>query len=182
MKRVKQLLTVVSLILLGSLAHASDNGDLVKKIREAKFTLKDAIAYAERTSGPATSAKFEMDGSELVFSVYTAPQGLRASAEETDLTELSGSAVLLPIQAKTEVFADKEHIARASTHLTLMQLSRLTLAQVIDEAQECYKGIVFSIKNPQVRDRKAVADVSILTPDNHVVVVSIDLMTGEEIN
>lgn len=182
MKRVKQLLTIVSLIVVGSLAQASDNVDLVNKIREAKFTLKDAIAYAERTSGTATSAKFEMKGGELVFSVYTAPQGLRASAEETDLTELLGSAVLLPIQAKTEVFADKAHIARASTHLTLMQLSTLTLAQVIDEALEYHKGIVFSVKNPQVRDRKAIADVSILTLDNHVIVVSIDLMTGEEIN
>ena len=146
----KKMLIAVSLMVFASgySVKASEDPKLIKKIREAKFTLQQIVAYAERTSGPATSAKFEMDATELVFSVYTAPQGLSTSAESTELTELSGSAVNVPIQAKAEIFTDKEHIARASTHLTLMQLSSLSLSQVIEVAQANQRGIVFSVKNP----------------------------------
>ena len=175
------LLTLTLGLLSAAHVLASDEDQLLQKLRLAKFTLSDAISYAEKTSGPATSAKFEMDGTELVFSVYTAPQGLNVSAEETALTELAGSATALPISAKAEVFADKEHIARASTHLTLMQLSPLNLKQVLQKALTLQAGLAFSVKNPLVRNHRAVADISVLKADGKIATVTIDLLNGNQI-
>lgn len=172
------LLTLSLVFLTTANVWAADDAQLLQQLKQARFSLVDAINNAEKTSGPAISAKFEMDGNDLVFSVYTAPQGLMVSAEETELMELSGSAVSLPVTAKTEIFTDKEHIARASTHLTLMELSTLTLKQVIELAQSYQSGIVFSVKNPLVRNHRAVADVSILKVDGKVAVVSIDLLSS----
>ncbi len=173
-----RLLTLTLGLLTSVQVFASDDAQLLQKLRQAKFTISDAITYAEKTSGPATSAKFEMNENELVFSVYTAPQGLNISAEENALTELAGSATVLPISSKAEVFTDKEHIARASTHLTLMQLSPLNLKQVIQKALSVQSGLVFSIKNPLVRNHRAVADVSILKTDGKIATVTIDLLNG----
>ena len=117
-----------------------------------------------------------MDGANLVFSVYTAPQGLGVAPENTDLTEIAGSATALPISGKAEIFADKEHIARASQHLTLMQLSSRSLKEIIAEALNQQPGIAYSVKNPTVRNHEAVADVSILTREGKSVVVSVEMM------
>jgi hypothetical protein len=175
-RQIKVIATLIATALFVSAsAQASDDPKLLDNLRDAKFSLLDAITFAESSSGPATSAKFEMDGDQLVFSVYTAPQGLSASPEATDLTELSGSATQLPIQSKAEIFADKEHIARASVHQTLMQLSNLTLKEVILKALRHQNGIVYSVKNPLVRNHRAVADVSILTPEGRTEVVTINL-------
>jgi hypothetical protein len=171
----KFMVLFAAIAFLTTSAQASDDSQLLQKLGEAKFSLLDAITHAEKISGPATSAKFEMDGDQLVFSVYTAPQGLKISPEETELTELSGSATLLPIQSKVEVFTDKPHIARASTHQTLMQLSNLNLKEVVAKALRIQKGQAYSVKNPMVRDHRAVADVLILTPDGKSATVTVNL-------
>jgi hypothetical protein len=177
MKKVLLTFAMVGLsVLCSSLAAASEDAQLIAKLKDAKFSLMDAIRYAEKNSGPATSAKFEMDGDKLVFSVYTAPQGLEALPEATDLTEISGSATTTAVEGQAEIFTDKEHIARASSHLTLMQLSNMTLTEVIAKALRIQPGIAFSVKNPQVRNHRAVADVSIVDQDGDVEVVTIDLM------
>ena len=162
-------------LFISAYAKAAVDAQLLQKLKEVKFSLIEVITNAEKTSGPALSAKFEMDGNDLVFSVYTAPQGLKASAEETALTELSGSATIIPITSKVEIFSDKEHIARASTHLTLMQLSILNLKQIIQKASKLQAGFVFSVNNPTVRNHKAVADVEILKDNGEVSTVTIDL-------
>jgi hypothetical protein len=115
-------------------------------------------------------------GDQLVFSVYTAPQGLEASPEKTDLTEVLGHATLLPVAGKPVVFADKEHIARASTHQTLMQLSPYTLRQIVEAALARQPGMAYSVKNPMVRSHEAVADVAILTRTGKSVVVTVELL------
>jgi hypothetical protein len=175
-------ITIITIMLLfTSLINASENGNLLKRLSESKFTLKEVIANAEKISGPATSAKFELDGTELVYSVYTAPQGLEVSAEETTLSEVSGSATVSPINSKIEVFSDKEHIARASTHLTLRQLSKFSLAELIDVAQTIKSGVVYSIKNPIVKNKTAVAEVLILMKDGRTELVNIDMFTAKVI-
>ncbi|MEK6578482.1 MAG: hypothetical protein AABZ55_04585 [Bdellovibrionota bacterium] len=172
-------LSTLFCFLISISAFASEDPRLLQKLREARFSLSDAIGYAQKTSGPATSAKFEMDGNDLVFSVYTTPQGLEAPAEDADLSEIAGPATALPIQGKSEVFADSAHLKRASTHLTLMQLSRYSLTQVIQLALKTQDGMAYSVKNPTVRDHRALADVSILTADDTVVTVSVNLLTGK---
>jgi hypothetical protein len=175
---MKKLL-IASTILAAMTSAASEDAVLLKKLATAKMTLKDVVAYAEKTSGTATSAKFEMDGEQLVFSVYTVPQGLMTAPDQTDLTEIAGSATVAPIAGKAEVFTDKEHIARASSHQTLMQLSNLTLSQIIDRALEKEAGTAFSVKNPVVRNHRPVADVLVLDDDGDVETVSVDMLTGK---
>lgn len=177
---MKKLIVMLMIGTLSVVARASEDPNLIKKLSDAKFSLKDAVEFAEKTSGPATSAKFELDDSgALVFSVYTAPQGLNTPAELTQLTELSGSATVSPIVAQAEVFSDREHIARASTHLTLMQLSRRSLMDMIALALSKEPGMAYSVKNPSVKDHRAVADVSILTSYGDIETVSVDMMTGK---
>jgi uncharacterized membrane protein YkoI len=179
---MKKFLLVTVLAAVSMFAYAGEDAVLIKNLSLAKLSLKEAVALAEKTSGPATSAKFEMDGDQLVFSVYTAPQGLEASPEETDLTEISGSATTLPAVGKAEVFADKEHIARASAHLTLKQLSRFTLSEIIDIALKAQEGTVYSVKNPSVKNHKAIAEVLILTGNGHTESVNVDMLTGKIIH
>lgn len=176
---MKKTLIILTVGLMAMLANASEDATLIKKLADAKLSLKDAISLAEKTSGPATSAKFEMDGNQLVFSVYTAPQGLEASAEETELTEISGSATILPAAGKAEVFSDKEHISRASTHLTLKQLSRYSLSEIVDIALSAQNGTAYSVKNPRILNHKAVAEVLILTSKGNTESISVDMLTGK---
>src|SRR6266436_3155882 len=148
-----KLLTLfaIPLIMAGQAAHADDTL-LISKLKDSKISLLEGIKQAEKTSGPVISAKFEMDGNNLSLSIYTAPQGLNTPAESNDLSELSGDPTVAPFAPKTEIFADKEHIARASVHLTLMQMSKLSLTEIIQEALEQQPGTPYSVVNPMVRN------------------------------
>ena len=65
-------------------------GDLLTQLKGSKLTLAQGIAQAEKDSGPAISAKFELDEGHLSLSVYTAKAGLDKDAEHNVLMELSG--------------------------------------------------------------------------------------------
>src|SRR5229473_2937503 len=56
---------------------------------------------------------------------------------------------------EVEVFKDVPHVARSSQQLTLMSLSRFTLADIVAKAQKEHQGTVFSIA-PTVRNHKPV--------------------------
>jgi hypothetical protein len=171
------VLSLAAVIMFGGSVHADDSA-VVAKLNTTKISLLDGIHQAERTSGPVTSAKFEMDGDNLSLSIYTAPQGLQTPAESNDLTELSGDPSLQPFAPQAEVFKDKEHIARASVHLTLMQLSRFTLSEIIAQALEEQPGTPYSVANPEVRDGQPVADVSIVDRHGRSVKVTVNMRTG----
>jgi hypothetical protein len=164
-------------------SHASaDQGDVAQRLGEAKFSLVDAVIKAEAVSGPAISAKFELDDSNaLVYSVYTVPQGLNKLPEEVDLTELAGPATQVPMAVNVEIFSDKEHIARAAGQMTVMQMSKLSLREIIEHALSAQPGTAFDVQNPAVRNRRPVADVMILSEYGHVVTVTIDLISGKRI-
>ncbi|HUP57160.1 MAG TPA: hypothetical protein VM598_06885, partial [Bdellovibrionota bacterium] len=134
--------------------------------------------YAEQTSGISTSAKFEVDQGVLVASVYTVPEGIATAPEAATLTEIAGNAAVSPFQAKVEVFEDKAHIARAASHLTLMQLSKLSLKEVIRKAIRSRGGTPIDVRNPTVRDGRAVADVVMLDSYLEPFTVTVDLIRG----
>jgi hypothetical protein len=124
----------IALVLLSTasaLAGSHDPNDIIPLLKGAKITLLEGIKLAEKLSGPATSAKFEAEDGNLMLSVYTIPEGLSVEPEKATLSEVSAVASSDPIELKTEVFTDKEHIAVASSHLTLLQLSKMSLRQVI---------------------------------------------------
>ena len=176
-----KIVATIAFVFTATSTFAS-SGNVAERLGEAKFSLLDAVVKAETVSGPATSAKFELDDAgALVYSVYTVPQGLDKQAEEVDLTELAGPATEMPISVKAEIFADKEHIARASSQLTVIQMSNLSLREIIGHALAAQGGIAFDVHNPTVRNHRPVADVMILTEYGNVVTVTIDLISGKRI-
>jgi hypothetical protein len=73
------------------------------------------------------------------------------------------------------VFADKEHLTRSAAQLTLMQLTRMGLADIVAKAAAGQAGTAYSAI-PAVRDGKPVVVVKFATADgkSHVVVVSLN--------
>ncbi len=176
--KLSKLIMLAGIGVIASLQARADDSLIIAKLKDSKISLLDGIRQAERTSGPVTSAKFEMDGANLSLSIYTAPQGLETPAENNDLTELSGNPTVAPFAPATEVFKDKEHIARASVHLTLMQISKLTLPAIIRQAIAVQSGVPYSAANPTVRNGEPVADILIADKNGQSVKVTLNILTG----
>jgi hypothetical protein len=174
------LLALTSALQLTS-SHAADHDpkSIITLLKDSKMSLLEGIDYAERSSGPATSAKFEVDGGRLILSVYTIPEGLEIEPEKATLTELGGVATESPFKPNTKVFADKEHIARASVHMTLFQLSPYSLKQVIQRALMRQPGTPIDVRNPMVRNQRPVADVIIVDFTLGVHTATVDLLNGK---
>ncbi len=151
---------------LGSVVAGQHGEDaqLLSKLSSARQTLTDGIRQAEKTSGFAISAKFEMKGDQLLLSVYTAKDGREKDTEHNTLMELIGPATGDSWAPETEVFEDKAHIARSAMHLTLMQLTRMSLADVVKKAQTQQAGTVYSAI-PAVQGGRPVVDVLVATRD-----------------
>ena len=135
----QRIIVTAAVFAFGSaIAAARQHGDdkqLLSKLSASRHALVDGIQQAEKVDGPAISAKMEMKGDQLRLSVYTAKQRRALNAEHNTLMELIGSATDATWKPETEVFADKEHIARSAMQLTLLQLSRMLLSDVIKKAQ-----------------------------------------------
>ena len=160
------------------LAAEHDDAALLARLKDSKHSLADGIKQSEKENGVAISAKFEMDGDKLVLSVYTAKAGLGNDAEHNALVELSGDATHNPWEAGVEVFEDKKHLTRSAMQLTLVQLSRLTLAEVIKKAETAQPGTVYSVI-PAVKDGGPVFDVLVASAEGKSVHLSVDGKTGK---
>jgi hypothetical protein len=136
---------------------------LEARLENARIDLALAIAVGERAGARAISAKFELDDGQLSLSVYTAKQGIEQDAEHNVLAELSGDPTQPAWQPQEEIFADAKHLARASYHLTLVQRSKLALADVMAKALAKQPGQVYSIE-PGIHDRSPIFHVLIATP------------------
>ena len=125
--------------------------------------------------------KFEIgDDGKLVISIYTVPEGLGVEPEKATLTELSGDPKAVAVKLVPEVFTDKEHIARAAVHMTLFQLSKLSLKQTIEVALKNTSGNPIDIRNPMVRGKRPVADVIIYkATEDSFYSVTVDLLSGK---
>ena len=146
---------------------------------KATLSLLDGIAKSEASNGPATSAKFEIDDNgQLVLSVYNVAEGLAVSPESATLMEVVYIATQAEPVASVEVFADKQHIARAASHMTLFQLSKLTLSEVVQAAISFRNGTPIDVRNPLVREHQPVADVIMLDSYNEPFIVTVNLANG----
>jgi len=171
------IVTVAAFALGTALVAARQHGDdkqLLSKLSASRHTLVDGIRQAEKTDGPAISAKMEMKGEQLMLSVYTAKQGRALDAEHNTLMELIGPATEAAWKPETEVFADKEHIARSAMQLTLLQLSRMSLSDVIRKAEAQQPGTVYSAI-PAVHDGRPVVEVLVATKEGQSKHVTVDL-------
>jgi len=177
-----RLLTIVIAIvcaLTGALLSAAEHDDaaLLGRLKDSKHTLASGIAQSEKENGVAISAKFEMKGDTLMLSVYTAKAGMGKDAEHNALIELQGDAATADWKPETEVFEDKKHLTRSAMQLTLVQLSKLTLTDVIKKAEAAQPGTVYSVI-PSVRDGNPVFDVLVATTEGKSVHLAIDGKTG----
>jgi hypothetical protein len=175
--------TILCACMLSLPAHAaSPGGDdslLASRLPDAKTSLATGIARAGEQQGFPISAKLEMDALGLQLSVYTARQGRGVAAEQNELIELKGQASMASWNPELEVFADKPHIARAAMHLTVMQQSRLSLAELLKKAASQHTGLIYSII-PDVDKGKPVLKLLILKQDGKIEASSIDL-TGKKL-
>jgi hypothetical protein len=141
-------------------AFAADSGHdqaaLVKALGQSKHSLMDGLRQATKPPEVPISAKFEFDDAgKLSLSIYTAGKGVSVDPEKNVLKELSGSPAQDKWTPASEVFKDVPHVARSSQQLTLMSISRLTLADIVAKTQTEHSGSVLSV-TPMTRDRKPV--------------------------
>jgi uncharacterized membrane protein YkoI len=172
-----------SLVLLASVSSFAGGHDpkvILPLLKESKISLLEGIDLAEKTSGVVTSAKFETnDEGKLVLSIYTIPEGLGVEPEKASLTELEADPMASQVEFHSKIFQDKEHIARSSVHMTLMQLSPRTLKQIVQRALRRVPGTAMDIRNPLMRNKRPVADVIIGADDGDVYTVTVDLLSGK---
>jgi hypothetical protein len=170
------LITAIIALFVPLAAHAADGSgaETIKRLPESKHTLVDGIRQAEQANGDAISAKFEFEDGKLWLSVYTAKDGLARDAEHNTLIELKGEPNAAAWKPATEVFEDKAHLTRSAMQLTLMQLSKMDLAEVVAKAAGGQKGTPFSAI-PAVKDGKAIVAVLFATPDGKTNTVNVDL-------
>ena len=76
------------------------------------------------------------------MSVYPVTKGLRTNAEFNG-EEAAGSPTALPWKPSIEVFKDQEHLTRSSFDLTIMQLSKISLATAVKRALARQPGIAY---------------------------------------
>jgi uncharacterized membrane protein YkoI len=96
-------------------------------------------------------------------------------AEHNVLTEAAGNAAKSPWTPKMAVFADKEHLTRAAMHLTLVETSKLGLAEAAQKVAK--KGTVYSI-TPAIAGNAAIYTVLVATADGKSSKFAVDAHTG----
>lgn len=135
----------VSLALVAPRSQAEgDEGALLARLPSSKHALTEALEAVAAEGSVPISAKLEFEDGKLWLSVYGAKAGLNKCAEKNELFELKGDATSAQWQPKREVFQDKDHLTRASTQLTLMQTTPLTLEAALAKAAAMKKGSTYS--------------------------------------
>jgi len=150
-----------------STSDAEESADLIAMLPSARTALAEGFQQAA-SDGYVISGKFELSdegAGPISLSVYTARAGKEAIPEENELAELAGDPTGSTWSPEAEVFEDMEHIARASQHLTLMQITSATLDSVARAAGEL--GNVYAIY-PAVYAGQPVFDVRVAGEDGEV--------------
>lgn len=166
---------------IGKTYDDQETAALVRALPGSKISLLEALRHVEKGKEAAISAKFEFDDNhKLSLSVYTAEKGVKVDAEHNVLKEFSGSPETTAWAPEAEVFKDIPHVARASSHLTLMSVAHFTLADIVAMTQKRHKGTVFSV-TPAVLGKHPVA-VVLIADKGKVVELDIDMVTGQRVS
>jgi hypothetical protein len=171
---LKAIAVVILLAPCSSGSAASADKETVQRLAASKHTLIEGIRQAEQQNGAAISGKFEVEDGKLWLSVYTAKEGRDRDAEHNTLMELKGEPNAAAWKPNVEVFEDKAHLTRSAAQLTLMQLSKLSLADIVTKASAQQNGTPYSAI-PAMKDGKPVVAVLFAAPDGKVATVNVDL-------
>jgi len=179
-RNVAAILWVALMALPGLQATAAGEDEqsttaVIARLKESKISLADGIKQSEKQYGPAISAKFEIEDGALNLSVYNAKEGRSKDAEHNVLTEAAGDATKSPWTPKLEVFEDKEHLKRAATQLTLVQTSKLGLADAVQKVSS--RGTVYSV-TPAIVGGATVYELLVATADGKSAKFLVDARTG----
>lgn len=153
----------------------SGDAALTKAIGGAKFSLLQGIAQVARGMEVPTEAKYEMEDSKLMLSVYTSTKGFDTAAEDNSFIEYKGDATAAAWNPKKEVFADFKHISRAAQYHTLLSMTKMTIPNMIQKVSA--QGTVLSVKE-KVHNGKPVFEVMTLQ-GNAVKTAFYDITTGD---
>jgi hypothetical protein len=135
-------------------------GGDVSIVEKSQISMSAALAQSEAANGPAIEAKFELDDSKnLSLSIYPVKNGLDTDAERNVFSELSGDPTAKTFAGGLEQFHDQEHLTRSSRDLTLVQLSRYTIADAVAWAEQ-YGTVYWAI--PTIRYGRAGYGIYIL--------------------
>src|SRR5439155_9168733 len=97
----------------------------------SQISMADALAQAAGT-GPVIEAKFELgDDGALSLSTYPIVAALDVDSERNVFQELSGDPTTAAWQPGLEQFHDVEHLTVSSRDLTLVQLGKQSIADVV---------------------------------------------------
>jgi hypothetical protein len=132
--RASLIAAVLAVAIFTGLAHGagSVDADTTSRLSQSQLTLVEGIRQAAKTQGAPISAKFEFEDGKFWLSVYAAKAGMAADAEHNTLTELKGEANAPAWKPNVEVFEDKEHLSRAAMQLSVLQLSTMDLAAIVE--------------------------------------------------
>ncbi len=158
-----------------ALGRIDDQAALLAKLKDSKISLIDGIAQSEKQYGLAISAKFELEDGALSLSVYNAKDGRGKDAEHNTLTEAAGDPAKAPWTAKLEVFEDKKHLTRSAMQLTLVEMSKLSLADAVKKVSG--RGTVYSIM-PAMAGNAVVYEVLVGTPAGKSARFTVDSRTA----
>lgn len=111
-------------------------GDDPSVVLASRMSMSEGLAIAEAAHGPTIEAKFELDhDGELALSVYPVTS-LALDSERNLFQEQAGDPTQVPWQSELQQFHDQEHLTRSSRDLTLVQLSRYSLPEVVESLEE----------------------------------------------
>jgi hypothetical protein len=122
-------------------------------VLQSEIAMSAAVAQSEAANGPTIEAKFELgDDGKLSLSIYPAKNGLDTDAERNVFSELSGDPTAKSFSGGLEQFHDQEHLTRSARDLTLVQLSRYTVADAVAWGEQ-YGTVYWAI--PTIRHGRA---------------------------
>jgi hypothetical protein len=128
-------------------------GNDLSILNASQINLADGVKQVTSENGPVIEAKFELgDDGKLSLSIYPAKNGVSKESERNVFQELSGDPTATPFAGTLETFSDDEHVLRSSRDLTLVQLSKLSVADAV--ARSSNMGNVFWTI-PTIRDGRA---------------------------
>ena len=134
-------------------------GKDVKIVRTSRVDITDALA------DDMIEAKFELgDDQKLSLSLYPV-KDMTLDAERNVFQELSFNPTLVQPEKSLDTFTDQEHLTRSARDLTLMQLSSVSLADVVWDAS--WEGQVYWAI-PTIRQGRAGFGVYVLRCDDQI--------------